>query len=62
LITLPSKYNLRPDSLSYDLYGTSQLYWVFMLRNPDVIQDPIWDFISGINIYVPAQSSLTRYL
>ena len=62
VIILDSRYQHRADLLSYDLYGTPQLWWVFMLRNPDVIKDPIWDFVPGVTIYAPAKSSLTGYL
>ena len=62
LINLDAKYKYRPDLLSNDQYGTPQLWWVFMLRNPDIIKDPVWDFITGINIYVPLKTSLTGYI
>jgi hypothetical protein len=62
LMTLDPKYQYRANLLSYDLYGTPQLWWVFMLRNPDIIKDPIWDFVTGITIYAPAKTSLTGYL
>jgi hypothetical protein len=56
--TVPRTYQHRPDLLSYDLYGTTGYWWVFAMRNPDVIQDPIYDMVAGISIYLPAQSSL----
>ena len=62
LMTLDQKYQYRADLLSYDLYGTPQLWWVFMLRNPDVIKDPVWDFVTGITIYAPARTSVSGYL
>lgn len=62
LMILDNKYQYRADLLSYDLYGTPQLWWVFMLRNPDVIKDPIWDFVTGITIYAPAKAILSGYL
>lgn len=52
-IVLPPKYEYRPFLLSYDLYGTDQYFYVFMLRNPNIIKDPIWDFKTGITIYIP---------
>lgn len=61
LIKLDSKYNKRPDLLSFSLYNTPQLWWVFMLRNPDVIKDPINDFVTGINIYTPSSDSIKRF-
>jgi len=60
LLILESKYSNRPDLLSYDLYKTTAYWWVFMMRNPDVIKDPIWDFNSGITIYAPMLTNLPR--
>lgn len=59
---LDHRFNLRPDLLSYNMYNTPQLWWVFALRNPDVIKDPIWDFKTGITLYVPMKDTLTRFL
>lgn len=56
------QYAHRPDLLAYDLYGTSRLWWVFTQRNMDVIQDPIYDFVSGIKIYIPKKSKLFESL
>jgi hypothetical protein len=53
-------YQHRPDLVSYQFYATSQLWWVFALRNPDKLYDPIWDFVTGLTIYVPDRSSLIR--
>lgn len=53
VITIEPKYHERPDSLSYDLYGTPNLWWIFARRNMDVIQDPIFDFTVGKVIYAP---------
>lgn len=49
-------YNLRPDLLAHDLYQDSTLWWVFAIRNPDVIKDPIFDFTTGKIIYVPTKA------
>jgi hypothetical protein len=57
---IPFIYNHRPDLLSYELYGTSQLWWVFALRNPNQLIDPVWDFVSGLTIYIPAQQTLLK--
>lgn len=56
--TVESKYENRPDLLSYDLYGSSKYWWVFSLRNPDKIKDPIYDLRAGITISVPAKNTL----
>lgn len=51
-------YNLRPDLLAYKLYGDSNLWWVFAVRNPDVLKDPIFDFIAPKVIYVPTPETV----
>ncbi len=62
LYTIEPQYTHRPDLLAYDIYGTSDLWWVFIQRNLDVLQDPIFDFIPGTQIYLPKSSSLTSVL
>ena len=62
LFTINATYQYRPDLLAYDLYGSSQLWWVFIQRNMDVIQDPIFDFVPGLQIYIPKGSALTTTL
>ena len=62
LYTIEPKFNHRPDLLSFAVYGTSKLWWVFMQRNMDVIRDPIFDFTAGTQIYVPKKSSLFEVL
>jgi len=44
----------RPDLLANALYGNSRLWWIFALRNPDVIKDPIEDFKAGAVIKLPS--------
>jgi hypothetical protein len=60
--TIENQYKHRPDLLSYDLYGTPKLWWVFAQRNMEVIRDPIYDFEPGVAIYIPKKSNLERYL
>lgn len=55
-------YAYRPDLLAYDLYGTPRLWWVFAQRNPDVIEDPIYDFAPGKVIQLPKASNLKNDL
>ena len=61
LVQLESKYNLKPHLFSYDLYGTPDLWWIFMVINPNVIKDPIYDFKTGIYLYVPSNQTLSTY-
>ena len=51
-------YEYRPDLLAFDLYGDSALWWVFRARNPNVIEDPLFDFRAGITIYIPKKTNL----
>ena len=57
-----SVYALRPDKLAFDLYGDVGLWWVFAARNPNVIEDPIFDFQVGKKIYLPKKSTLEQDL
>lgn len=53
ILIIPPSFNQRPDLLSQQEYGTPRLWWVFCVRNPDLMNDPIEDFLSGLEIYVP---------
>lgn len=55
-------YQYRPDLLAFDLYGTSELWWVFAVRNPSVISDSIRDFVPGKRIYIPKKDVLVQAL
>jgi hypothetical protein len=55
-------YNLRPDLLAYDLYKDADLWWVFAVRNPDALLDPVFDFVSPTIIYVPTYATLKTSL
>ena len=48
--TIERTYAYRPALLAYDLYGSPRLWWVFAQRNPDEIEDPIYDFKPGVTI------------
>jgi len=62
LYTIQSQYHMRPDLLANDLYGHPELWWVFVQRNMDVLEDPIFDFTTGTQIYIPKNSSLSTML
>lgn len=55
-------YNLRPDLLAYDIYGDSKLWWVFASRNPNRLKDPLFDFVTGVGIYLPTSDALQQAL
>jgi hypothetical protein len=62
LYTIEAQYTYRPDLLAFDLYDDAGLWWVFIQRNLNVLQDPIFDFVPGKRIYIPKKSSLTTVL
>ena len=51
-------HQYRPDLLAYDLYGDASLWWVFAVRNPNTIKDPVFDFRPGVAIYIPKKETL----
>ena len=60
--TIENQYNRRPDLLAYDLYGSAQLWLIFVQRNMDVLKDPIYDFVPGTVIFCPKKSNLQKFL
>lgn len=60
--TISTVHALRPDILAYDLYGDAGLWWVFAARNPNTIEDPIFDFQAGRVIYLPKLVNLKEAL
>lgn len=62
LYTIEPQYTHRPDLLAYDLYQDPKLWWVFIQRNLNVLQDPIFDFVAGTKIYIPKGDSLRKAL
>jgi len=62
LTTISLTYQYRPDLMSFDLYGTPTLWWVFYQRNPNTLTAPPWDFVAGTRIYLPKESTLKSTL
>jgi hypothetical protein len=62
LYQIDSPYNLRPDLLAGDIYSDSNLWWVFAVRNPDVLIDPLRSFTTGTIIYIPTPTTLRTSL
>jgi len=60
--TIERTYAYRPDLLAYDLYGSPRLWWVFAQRNPDQIEDPIYDFKPGVTIQLPKKENIVTDL
>jgi|SRR5210317_1877586 len=59
---IESRFRHRPDLLSYSLYDTPKLWWVFSKRNPTLLKDPIFDFEPGLVIYIPRADILKASL
>lgn len=59
---ISSKYNLRPDLLAHELYGNSNLWWIFAERNPNTLLDPVGDFRTGVLISLPNKQTLISSL
>ena len=62
IYTITTSYAYRPDLLAFDLYGKKELWWVFAQRNPDIIKDPVFDFLPGTQIYLPQGNNLRKTL
>ena len=60
--SITAGYNLRPDLLAYDLYNDGKLWWVFAQRNPNRLKDPLFDFVTGVTIYLPKADVLRNAL
>jgi len=55
---IPTKYDLKPGLLAYDLYGDAQLMWIFSVYNRDILQDPLFDFRAGKIIKIPPKNKV----
>lgn len=60
--TITETYRWRPDLLAYDMYGDPKLWWVYASRNPNRLKDPLFDFDTGIGIYLPQFPLLKKLL
>jgi len=58
--TIERTYAYRPDLLAYDLYGSPRLWWVFAQRNPDQLEDPIYDFKPGVTLQLPKKENVLK--
>lgn len=57
-VTVTAAQAGRPDLLSQQLYGTPRLWWVFAMRNPDLLKDPVNDFVAGLELFAPQPNNL----
>jgi hypothetical protein len=62
LHTLTLVHQHRPDLLAFDLYGNSNLWWVFIARNPNAFEDAVWDFRAGVKFYIPKKDTVETAL
>jgi len=62
LYTVEPQYLHRPDLLAYDMYGDNRLWWIFTQRNLDVLEDPIYDLVPGIQIFLPSPDRVLETL
>ncbi len=62
LFEIPNSYEYRPDLLAHDLYGDVGLWWVFSIRNKNLIKDPVYDMEAGKKIYLPKISTIKTAL
>lgn len=60
--TIERTYAYRPDLLAFDMYGSPRLWWVFAQRNPNEIEDPIYDFKPGVTIKLPKKENVLKDL
>lgn len=60
LIPILNIYHHRPDKLSFDMYNSSDYWWVFAEMNKDILIDPIFDFVTGLEIYVPTHDKIVK--
>jgi hypothetical protein len=60
--TIDRVYKNRPDLLAYDLYGDAALWWVFAVRNPNTLKNPLGDFVPGTVIRIPKKQTLVTAL
>ncbi len=62
LFEVTNTYQYRPDLLAYDLYQDVGLWWVFSVRNKNILKDPIFDLTSGKKIYLPKLTTIKKAL
>jgi hypothetical protein len=62
LFTITKKYENRPDLLASELYGDVNLWWVFSVRNKNILKDPVFDFSAGVTIYLPKITTIKSSL
>lgn len=62
LFEVTKTFEYRPDLLAYELYGDVRLWWVFAVRNKNVLKDPVYDLEAGVQIYLPKITTINSAL
>lgn len=52
----------RPDLLANEVYGNKNVWWIIVMRNQDVIKDPLRDFKTGVTIQLPNPDTVNRLI
>jgi hypothetical protein len=55
---IPTEFHLRPDLAAFSFYGNEKYWYVFALRNKNILIDPIFDFKAGVQIFIPSKSAI----
>ena len=58
LYEILAQHQYRPDLLAYDFYGDVKLWWVFAVRNKNILKDPVYDLVAGQKIRIPQIDNL----
>lgn len=61
-IVITAEYHRRPGKMAQHLFGDVALMWVFAVYNKDVLIDPIYDFVKGLQIVIPNANRLKRLI
>src|SRR5262245_43028854 len=61
-VYISAEYHYRPDLMAKKYYGDPNLFWVFFIRNKNVLFDPVNDFIAGTKIFIPAKATINKLL
>lgn len=59
---IPNDFDMRPDLAAFNLYGSEKYWYVFALKNKDILKDPIFDFRAGVEIFIPSLNAIKGIL
>jgi len=58
--TVSTTYHQRPDKLANKIYGSPKYFFIFALRNMNIMEDPVFDLREGMKIMVPHPKVIQR--